>query len=607
MKAPSKYTPLIICGFLLIFLFSCGDSSKRTKVEPEKFKSGVLKRHIESTFKNIERSFLFSDTLTEFYKKRKYKPIWFDVLSDDSKVRKVLDYSNLFIREEGLFLNPFNVDQFLNHLPDTPHVFNDEYYAKLAEAELILSSSMLHMHKSNKMGYLDPKVVFGSYYELPVKEVEDFKLFSVLNASAYDSVLNANRHLDSNFLKYKAVLDSLYDIQAKDTEYVNIDTAGIKKLEVGDSTHILPQIAHNLVAMGLISEKSAKKASPHIYNKEFKYYIRIAQQKVGLHDDGIIGSKSLAMFNQSISRKIDDVKINMERERWVARPEKEPFVLVNLPQYQLFLHYVDSIKSMDICIGKPRPPYYYKQMSKYNSTGRYWDKPRDFETPQIHSYMEYFVMKPTWNVPRSIVIREMYHQMRKDSSYLRENNYEVYRRKEKLNPDTINWRRFSATRIPYRFVQTPGAHNALGMVKYIFRNKHHIYFHDTPQKSKFKWTQRSVSHGCVRLSDPLTMGDFVLKDHDKYNYDDFRIFLGYEPLDPERLEDYDPKDTLADIQPVDSTTIVHLDDRIPIYFLYRTVWMNEDGVAEFHSDVYGKNEKIYEGIRQKMANLPSLN
>jgi murein L,D-transpeptidase YcbB/YkuD len=604
MKAPLKY--ILVVLLVYIGIQSCGDSSKRTKVEPAKFKSGLLKKHIEVNLENKDQDYEFRDTLQEFYANRKYRPIWQDILMNDSLTSDLFNFTNKFIKEEGLFIEPFNLALIHSFLPDTPFVYNEEFYEKMASVEVVISNAMMLLHRDSKVGSLEPKKLFKSFYDLPIKTHPTFNLFAALDPSHFKDSLDHLRLNDSNYTKYKLIMDSLYTLLPGDTAYVQIDTAGIKKIEVGDSTKILPQIAQNLHVMGLISAKAVLKANAEYYNKEFKYYIRIAQSAFGLHDDGIIGRRSLRMFNQSISQKIDEVKINMERERWIERPEETPFVLVNLPQYELFLHYVDSVKSMDICIGKPRTPLYDAQMTKYNSTGRYWDKPRDFETPQIFSHLEYFVLNPTWRVPRSIVVREMYHQMRRDSNYLRKNNYEVYRKDEKLNPDTINWRRFSATRIPYRFVQTWGDHNALGKVKYIFRNKHHIYFHDTPQKSKFKWTQRSVSHGCVRLSEPILMGDFVLKEHKKYNYDDFRIFLGYEPLDEERLEEYDPQDSIADIRKLDETKLVHLDGKIPVYFLYRTVWLNEDGRAEFHADMYGKNEEIHRSIMQKMANLPQI-
>lgn len=604
MRIPPKY--LLITLLVYVGVSSCGDKSKHTKVEPAKYKSGVLKRHIEDLFTDKSTQYELKDTLNEFYAKQKFEPIWQNVLMDYDRTKALFTYANSFIKEEGLFLKQFDLDQIRNFLPDTPFVYNDSFYAAMAKAEIMVSNAFMLMHRNSKVGTVNPKEVFDSYYDLPIKEHPNFNLFAPLTPDHYKDSLEKGRLTDSNYLVYRDMLDSLYTLLPGDTAYVDIDFGDVKKIEVGDTTELMPQIARNLQAMGIISAKAAAKASPNTYNKEFKYYIRLAQNSFGLHDDGIIGRRSFRMFNQSISKKIDEVKLNMERERWVKRPEKQPFVMVNLPQYKLFLHFVDSLKSMDICIGKPRSPLYNAQMTKYDSTGRYWDKPRDFETPQIYSHLEYFVLNPTWRVPRSIVVREMYHQMRRDSAYLRDNHYEVYRKDEKLNPDTINWRRYSATRIPYRFVQTWGEHNALGKVKYIFRNRHHIYFHDTPQKSRFKWVQRSVSHGCVRLSDPMLMGDFVLKEHDKYNYDDFRIFLGEEPLDPERLEEYDPLDSLADIRKLDETKTVHLSKRIPVYFLYRTTWINEDGKAEFHADVYGKNEELNKAILQKMANLPSL-
>ncbi|MFT4523840.1 MAG: murein L,D-transpeptidase YcbB/YkuD, partial [Bacteroidia bacterium] len=158
--------------------------------------------------------------------------------------------------------------------------------------------------------------------------------------------------------------------------------------------------------------------------------------------------------------------------------------------------------------------------------------------------------------------------------------------------DSINWAKYSPTKVPFNIVQKAGDENALGKVKFIFPNPFQIYLHDTPQKSKFKWTERAVSHGCVRVEKPLELGAFLTQNIKKYDEDDFRIMMGQEPLDAERLKDYDPLDSLAKLQPIDTTMLIRLEKSIPVYFLYNTIWFDQDGQVQYRNDVYDKNKYI---------------
>ena len=286
----------------------------------------------------------------------------------------------------------------------------------------------------------------------------------------------------------------------------------------------------------------------------------------------------------------------MERIRWFELPEEPPFIAVNLPEFALYLHYPDSIAQMKVCIGKARPPSYDGQYDKYLQTGKWWDRPRDFETPQVSSKIHYLVINPTWTVPKSIITREMFYHMRRDSTYLRTNGYGVYYKGKSLNPDSINWKKYKADKIPFNIVQEAGEANALGKVKFIFPNPYQVYLHDTPQKSKFKWTERAVSHGCVRVEDPLKLGSFLMIYHHELDSDDFRIKMGYPPLSEERLEEYDPLDSLAEIQPIDTTEIIRLSESMPVYFLYNTIWFDEEDRPQFRTDVYDKNRRIIEAM-----------
>ncbi|MFT5513772.1 MAG: murein L,D-transpeptidase YcbB/YkuD, partial [Bacteroidia bacterium] len=141
-----------------------------------------------------------------------------------------------------------------------------------------------------------------------------------------------------------------------------------------------------------------------------------------------------------------------------------------------------------------------------------------------------------------------------------------------------------------------GPANALGKVKFIFPNKYSIYLHDTPQKSKFKWSGRAVSHGCVRVENPLLLGEFLTQKIDTLDADDFRIHMGYEPQNEERLKDYDAEDTTTRIQPLTETRIIRLNEQLPVFFLYNTIFFDEDWNVQYRNDVYDKNKFIIEGM-----------
>jgi murein L,D-transpeptidase YcbB/YkuD len=188
--------------------------------------------------------------------------------------------------------------------------------------------------------------------------------------------------------------------------------------------------------------------------------------------------------------------------------------------------------------------------------------------------------------------------MRRDTGYLKRNGYRVYYKKKELRSDSIDWSKFSANKIPFRIVQDPSSDNSLGQIKFIFRNPFHIYLHDTPLKSKFRLSSRAVSHGCVRLERPIQFLEFVSQGITKYEYDDLRVMMSYQPVSEEYLKDWNPMDTTAKVQPTDETTTVFLQKPIPIYFTYRTIWVDENQSIQRRFDVYRKNKLIIDALNQ---------
>lgn len=600
-----KHINLILVLLLLVSCNTCTKKKEKSlvKAAPEWLvDSDALATAIENDLKMVmaDTHVAFPyDTMFGFYYKNKFQSVWLPAFENEDNFDRLLNFVNAYALEEGLHGKWYFTDT-LEQIKQKVFASGEPDYGILAIAERLMSIGILRLHKDHVFGRVDPKVVLGNNYMLPKRKVENFNLLSVLSYTNLKKEIKKHEIQHESYTLYKGLLKSWHQLKADSTmNWEEIDFGEVVKIGPDSVTNKMPQIANKLFQMGIITKEEAKLADSFIYNKEFAPLIKRAQTSFGLMDDGILGRKTFKIINTTIESRIEDIQVNMERCRWFLKDTTQKCIWVNIPNFTLVANYIDSTKEMAVCVGKPKQHDFDEKMKKYQKTQKWYDKPKDHSTPQIYAKIKFMVLNPTWTVPSSIVQREMYWKMRRDSSYLRRNNYRVYYKKEELNPDTIKWHKYKATNLPFRFVQAEGDHNALGKVKFIFYNPFSIYLHDTPQKSKFKWTERAVSHGCVRVSEPFQVAEFLLKENKKVNYDDFRIKLGEEPLDEERLEEWDPLDSLAEIQPIDSTEIIYLHERVPIYFLYNTIFFNEFDLPVFRNDVYGYNKLIYKAMLQE--------
>jgi murein L,D-transpeptidase YcbB/YkuD len=183
--------------------------------------------------------------------------------------------------------------------------------------------------------------------------------------------------------------------------------------------------------------------------------------------------------------------------------------------------------------------------------------------------MKYLVLNPTWTIPPGILRKETLPRVRKDPEYLSKQNMSVVTSSgEVVDPSTIDWD------APFRYSirQEPGAHNALGRVKFIFPNRFYVYLHDTPSKGLFARSQRAFSHGCIRTKDPLTLAELLLDDAD-----------GWDRRAIDR--------TIAGKK----TTTVFLPEPLTVMLLYWTAVARDDQVL-FFNDVYDRDAAIIVGL-----------
>src|SRR5690606_9179569 len=205
------------------------------------------------------------------------------------------------------------------------------------------------------------------------------------------------------------------------------------------------------------------------------------QRRMGLTPDGVVGKNVVNELNVPIRKRIEQILINMERMRWMPNIPDGNGVLVNIPQYELHvLEEGEIVFQMDIVVGK---------------TGS--------ETIIFADEVQYVVFSPYWNVPRSIVRSEIYPAMQKNPNYLAEKNMEQ-----------IGF----SNGLPI-IRQKPGNSNSLGRVKFIFPNSYNIYLHDTPSRSLFGAERRAFSHGCIRVSQPTKLAEYLLRNQKEWPSD----------------------------------------------------------------------------------------
>ena len=291
---------------------------------------------------------------------------------------------------------------------------------------------------------------------------------------------------------------------------------------------------------------------PELFDDKLEDAVRDFQLHHGLEPDGVVGKNTLKMLNLTPSFKVNKIRVNLERARWILHNLPKRFLLVNIAGFRLF--YFENGKkkwSCKVMVGKP-----------------YW------KTPIFRATMEYVVVNPYWVVPPGILKKEVLPKIKRNPSYLSKNNMEIVDAKGHwIDPRSINWKHINPARFPYIIRQKPGPQNALGRIKFIFPNKHFVFLHDTPAKALFSKNMRAFSHGCIRVEKPLELARI--------------LFEGSKKWTMEKI-----KEAIAS----GKNRIIHLERRMPILILYWTVVRNHDNTITFLPDIYNRDKKILIGL-----------
>jgi len=293
----------------------------------------------------------------------------------------------------------------------------------------------------------------------------------------------------------------------------------------------------------------------NLYQGQLVVAVKSFQRRHGLASDGRLGPETVKLLNIPLRDRVEQLRLTLERWRWVPNEFPQPPVVVNIPEFRLRAYDSDRRIALvtNVIVGKA-----YRH-----------------ETPVFEDEMQYVVFRPYWNVPPGIQRSEIVPAIKRDRDYVSKNNYEVITPSGAVvTSGTISdavLQQLVGGKLAVR--QKPGSNNALGLVKLIFPNAHNVYLHSTPSQQLFSKSRRDFSHGCIRVEKAAELAAWALaNDGQDWTLEKVRAAMDGKA---------------DDVQ-------VKLTKSIPVLILYATVVVEEDGVTHFFNDLYGYDAELKE-------------
>ena len=267
-----------------------------------------------------------------------------------------------------------------------------------------------------------------------------------------------------------------------------------------------------------------------VYDTKVAAAVADFQRAHHLPPSGVLTIRTVAVMSGGNPRRLEnEIIANMERWRWLPRDMGQDHIEVNIPDYTLDVFHGDaSVHHTRVVVGQP-------------------DKP----TPVFSETMRFIIVNPYWNVPLSIVQKEMMPKLAADPDYFANHGYEVVER------NGVTYVR-----------QPPGETNALGRIKFMFPNQYSVYLHDTNARALFGNDKRALSHGCVRVEAPFKLAEVVLGKENGWTEARVKKMIG------------------------GGERTINLPNPLPLHIVYFTAFVDQKGALQLRDDVYGYSGKL---------------
>ena len=320
-----------------------------------------------------------------------------------------------------------------------------------------------------------------------------------------------------------------------------------KNLKPGMQSSVVPALRERLRSEGDYACDSNEIGE--VYEGCLVDAVKKFQGRHGLETEGFVGNMTRKALRESVAHKVEKLKLNLDRIKWVKRDNDRYHIYVNIPTFTMYMFDEEKIiQSMRVITGR-----------------------KGHETPIFYSRVRTIVLNPYWRIPASIIRHETIPKLKKDPGYTNKKKIEIHtgysEHSPRVNPYKVNWHKYGRRLPPYKFMQSPGIHNALGKVKYLFPNKYAVYMHDTNERYLFVKDYRALSHGCVRLAKPFELLNRFAEIEPNIDAEKAKVILKKNKKTPYRLK-----------------------KTIPVDIIYLTAVVNIDGTIVFSDDVYGYDQ-----------------
>jgi murein L,D-transpeptidase YcbB/YkuD len=471
--------------------------------------------------------------LRRLYQARDYQVLW----SEDAR-RDLLEAVAESARDG---LRPGDYPVWSHPLSPTP-----SGHAR-ASADLVLSEALARLAYSLYFGKANPRALDPNWnYARSLDEIDPVDWLARAIASGAPRTALAALRPSAPFYHSLASALAEYRAQAARGGWPTLSDG--PTLKPGMRT---PRVSELRARLGASGELHGDRGAD-LFDAPLRAAVETFQARHGLAVDGAVGRQTRAALNVPVANRIQTLRVNLERVRWVFHHLDDDFLAINIASFNA-LHVVHGRIEWRarVVVGKP-----FRQ------------------TPIFRSRLSYLELNPTWTVPPTILREDILPRVRRDVRYLETKHLQVLDRDgQVVDPESIDWQRARATTFPYLLRQPPGDENPLGRIKFMFPNRHAVYLHDTPARELFDSPTRSFSSGCIRIEHPLELAH--------------------------RLLEGDPTWTPAALDAALATGIqqrVELRRKLPILLLYLTAFPGQNGAVEFRADVYDRDPAVLRAL-----------
>lgn len=487
----------------------------------------------------VEKDTAYADYIRDFYREREFHYAW--IGNDGKLTEQAGNFINLMKADAAYGLNDTSIiSKPLRDLNDTLMLEGDKMKPgdrTVLQTELSLTAQFF-AYGNKVWGGLTSDTAKGLEWFIPRKKIDMHSLLDSMvskPASAFEEPVT---------IQYKLLRGQLKQLAALEKQPWDSIKSSQKSYKKGDSSDVIIAVKQRLQLLGDLKETETSA----MFSVALDSAIRNFQDRTGLKVNGTIQQPLLNALNVSPQKRIQQVLINMERLRWVPVSLPAEYLLVNIPAFKLYVY--DSSKldwTCNVVVGKPGA-----------------------NTVIFSNEMKFVVFAPYWNVPPGILGHEVLPAMKRNPGYLTRNNMEVVTGTGKpVNAGSINWNSASGSNFPYIIRQKPGGANALGKVKFLFPNEYNIYLHDTPSKALFGENKRTFSHGCIRVSEPQHLAEWLLRKDPSWT-----------------------QKKIVDAMNGSKEQFVSLKEKVPVFIGYFTAFVDSQGRLNFRDDVYGHDARL---------------